>query len=395
MIRHMNGFDVSDGDGVQAHYTPLVPFLQAGLIAGRDNKGKAFWMFNPGGAEDIYKLPLGVRPRFNLGIDLAFFNSSTSRSLADVDFIRVYDHSGACVFSLSTRSSDGRILARQGTTPAGGLLLDTSTNTVQATSSALGDQPIWGLCELQIGSGSYEVHWDGTQILFGSHSALNNIDTVAFMVATSAGVGGLAVDNYWVLDDQAGLTGFIGRSRVTTMLMQAVVGADRWQPGGAYTTLVAVSEAGPSGFFPDGDDSFITPATVGAVQQYQVIKPACYGRIFGLALNMVAKPTGFNATLNGKIRRGTNIYQMGAATIIQPTVYPVGHAAMAGYSCAQAIAELNPENGLIWNDGDLVNSFYGVEADTTGVRLTQLYLEKLVSLDPARTFNCGQGLYVF
>jgi len=391
VLRFLDGFDLTDNPDLK--YSPVLPFVLQTSISGRDGKGLAFNPYSSGGADDVWWKILDVKTRWNIGFDICWLNEFVSTTLAGTDFYWCAAGS-TVVFSLAA-ATDGRLVARAGRQEDGAAVLATSVNPlIQASSVALGQPNIWQLIEIQVGGGSFEVRWEGNPVLSGTSSLLTGIDRHAFVLKTSGLGGGFAIDNYWICDDQPGLSGFQGRSRITSVAPIQSNGA-QWILAAGTSLVDAVTDT--HGNQPDGDVSYIIPHAIGSFQQYQLAKPPCYGLILGLALNLCAKPPGLGTKLSGRISRSSNVFSLAPAfDIVDSGSSLSSNAQVHGYRTYQAISETNPQNGLVWNDGDLAAALWGPYAENaTGVRVTQVYLEKLVTLNVSRRFNCGQGLYVF
>lgn len=152
------------------------------------------------------------------------------------------------------------------------------------------------------------------------------------------------------------------------------------------TNLSQVQEFGnrPALSTPDDNSSYVESASAGVVDLFGFAKPACYGRILAVALNVDCEATLTTPTINWWIKIKTAITDLGSS----PTL-------IGGYSIQQGIQELNPDTGTFWTDADIASTLWGYELTGTGTaRVTQFCLEKLVSLRNV-PFSCGQGSYSF
>lgn len=389
--------NVSDAGGVGTKYTQITEQSQAGPITGRDGQGFAYWMFNAsfGALNHIITIADGQEPWY-WAADIAFFNGGTETSIVFAAEIWQAGTTGAVVCSMLI-ALDGHLHFRLGTNTGGPAPIDLaiSSNVFPVSSSALGQQPIWGKLEVKIGGGAFVVNYEGNQIMSGSNAMLTNLDTFVWRSPNQ----NWAIQNHYILDSQPGLTGFLGATRIDSFVPSGSIGADTWDPTGTPSSITAVSEAGPGGHYPDGDTTYIQPNTVGVLQQYVFPRPRCYGLILGLGLNFVCKPIGGGAQVGGFTRPQVTLFQMGAnAPLIDSgsTVEPE-YAPMFGYLGYQFLSEKNPSNDQPWNDGAIGAAEWGIKAPTsTGVHCTQFSLMKLVSLDPTKAFTCGGvGSYVW
>lgn len=399
MLRFTHGFDVEDEPGIGLRYTSLSGSAQTARIVGRDNTGFAYWMFNDLGGhfDHVLSLTGGLEPYW-WAADIAWYNSGTETSIVfGSEFWQAGNAMAGIICSMKIRL-DGHVTFRLGTDTGGPPPIDlaVSSNVFPVTSSALGFQPAWGKLEVQVGAGFFIVNYEGTQIMHGSASQLTGIDTFVWRIRQQ----NWAIDNHYILDSNPGLTGFqVGGCRIDTFVPNALFGGDQWTPNGNPSGVVCIAEHGPTGNFPDGDTTYVTPTVIRALQQYGFPRPDCYGLILGIGINACCKPIGVTPAIGAYVRPTVALFQIGnnKAVIDSGSTIEPGYIPMHGYRTYQFITEKNPSNLQSWNDGAVAAAEWGLRAETsTGVNFTQFSLEKLVSLNPGIQFTCGGvGSYVW
>lgn len=135
---------------------------------------------------------------------------------------------------------------------------------------------------------------------------------------------------------------------------------------------------------PDDDVSFNFSGVVGNFDLFGFPPQNCYGRILALALNADGRYVLPGSSVDLITKIGANLYDVG---------FPPAFDGL--YSIRQAISELNPATGEVWNDGTIPSSLFGYRLAGSGsARITQFMLEKVVSLR-VLPFTCGQGSYSF
>ncbi len=399
MLRFLDdACNVTDGPGVACKYRQVTGFSQSGPVQGRDGQGMGYWLFNAsfGPENHILTLNDNMEPWF-WSADIAFYNSGTQTVITQANEIwQAGNFHTGIICSMFIRL-DGHMTFRLGTDTGGPPPVDlaVSTNVFPVSSSALGQAPVWGKLEVQVGAGAFVVHYEGVKVMEGGHGALVNIDTFTFRSPSQ----NWAIQNYYILDSQPGLTGFLGATRIDSVLVNGKTGGDTWEPQGTASSVTAVQEHGPTGNYPDGDTTYIDPLAVGALQQYTLARPRCYGLILGIGLNLVCRPVGGTPQVGGYTRPQVTLFPLGAAQIVTDpgsTLVP-NYAPMFGYRTYQFLSEKNPQNNQVWDDGAIGAAEWGIKAeDSTGLHCTQIYLAKLVSLDPSKPFTCGGvGSYVW
>jgi hypothetical protein len=399
MLRFLDdACNVSNIGGCRCKYTQVTGLSQATSILGRDGQGFGYWMLNASfGAENHIITLNDLQEPWYWAADIAFFNDGTQTTIVYAAEIwqAANHHTGQIICSMLIDIS-GHLHFRLGTNTGGPAPIDlaVSSNQFPVSSSALGQQPIWGKLEVQIGAGAFLVHYEGNPIMHGSSGALTLIDTFVWRSPDQ----NWAIQNHYILDSQPGLTGFLGATRIDSFVPNVSVGGNPWSPVGAATNVLAVSEHGPTGIYPDGDTTYMVPNTVGALQQFGFLRPRCYGLILGLGLNFVCRPTGGGAQIGGYTRPAVTLFQMGSnATLIDSgSTFEPDYPPMFGYLGYQFLSEKDPSNNQAWNDGDIGAAEWGIKALSTGIHCTQFSLMKLVSLDPSKPYTCGGvGSYVW
>ena len=388
MIRLLDGLDVCDRYGAGLKYNPVTPNAQAAPITGRDGQGAAFWMFNAGTGPGVYAVSFSnnMEP-WIWSADVAWYNEGTGTVIqAAMEFWQAGTfHTGGVVCSMVIQL-DGHVRFQLGT-GFSAVALAISSNVFPVSSAAQGQPPAWGKLEVKVGSGSFEVRYEGHVIMAGSNPSLTNIDTFVFQISTAS--QNWAIDNIYILDSAPGLASYLYPCRIDTLLMHSLYGGAIWSVTGSGSLVTAVSEAGPSGHYPDGDATYIQAPGPSSLQEYSTLRPTCYGLIYAVAINMCAAP-GL-AVISAQVRPQVELFQIGnnitlndSGSTLEPFYPP-----MFGYRTYQAIAELNPFNNVPWNDGAIANSGWGVRSESGTPKVTQYYLEKLVSLNNQIPFGCG------
>jgi hypothetical protein len=389
--------NITDAPGVGTKYTTVNQFSQSGPITGRDNQGFAYWIFNATfGAQNHIITLNDIQEPWYWAADIAFYNPGTPTTVQGNAEIWQGANAMTGIICSMLIDTSGLLHFRLGTNTGGPAPIDlgVSSITFLASSFARGQAPIWYKLEVKVGGGQFEVHAEGNQIMHGSSGLLVDIDTFVWRSPNQ----GFAIQNHYILDSQPGLTGFLGATRIDSFVPNASIGADQWPPVGAANSVIAVSETGPSGNYPDGDTTYIHSTTVGALQQYVFPRPRCYGLILGVGLNLVCRPGGGTPQIGGYVRPTVALFQIGNNTNVIDTGSTIepNYTPMFGYKAYQFLSEKNPANNQVWNDGAIGAAEWGIKANATGVRCTQFSLMKLVSLDPSKPFTCGGvGNYVW
>lgn len=186
------------------------------------------------------------------------------------------------------------------------------------------------------------------------------------------------------LDDHYAASERLGPCRVTG-LPPDQNGLNQWAPLTPGPNLAMIGEFGNrASATPDADVTYVESSSAGQTDLFSWSKPACYGRILALAINADAKTTAGSTSLDLILR-------------FRGTTYPFGSTSAfgVGYSMAQICSERSLVSGAVWNDAEISGEQFGYSMAGIGTeRVTQLYLEKLVSLRPV-SYSCGEGSYSF
>jgi hypothetical protein len=180
----------------------------------------------------------------------------------------------------------------------------------------------------------------------------------------------------------------LGPVRVTTLSPNADAGGN-WNitPGTLTARYQAVDDIFPT----DGngsldfDNSYISPVAINASQFFTVQGAACYGLILGVNVCLVFRGSSGSTTCNALLLQQSVQTTLGTAVFTGPSGI---------YQTEQVWVGLSPATGINFTDGEIAGSFWGVSTTSPGLILTQMFLEKIVSLR-AVPFNCGQASYSF
>ena len=197
---------------------------------------------------------------------------------------------------------------------------------------------------------------------------------------------GVQFDNIYMLDGQGASpwNDRLGPVRITALLPSA----DASGSWGVTPTTTAAWEAvldalgvDPNGT-PDGDSSYVTPDGVGSNEMFFVSTAPCYGLVLGVTVNACFRGTSGAASL-------TSLFLEGSASHVLGTLSVSG-----GYHTAQQIVGYSPETGTFFNDAEIAGNLWGFSTASLDLRVTQLYLEKIVSLR-STPYGCGKQNYSF
>lgn len=154
----------------------------------------------------------------------------------------------------------------------------------------------------------------------------------------------------------------------------------------ATANFQAIADRNSSNGWPDGDPSYLYSPQSGAMDQYKIGLPRCFGRVLAVALNCCLKAAVFPSPVDLICRPNpTNV----AVTNVG-SVAPAALGAFAGlYTIEQAITETSLNNpGALWTDGEIGGAYWGIRSSTGQPIVTAFFLEKLVSLR-SQSYDCG------
>lgn len=400
MLRALDGFDYCDYKGSALKYLYAASSDQGAIIPG-NGPGRAWWIFNTGFGEAFYNKVLDPQAFWCMGMDWSYQNQG---GLGDntppvVRWYRIGNLAGS-VLELRTRA-DFRLDIVAGTLcTSPGLILDTTRDAFPLNT--------WGFLEFKATFGAtvgYELWYGGSILKRSDGSDLTasglGLGTVAIPDRLSLywkafGNKGVAVDNYYILDGQPGLSDRLGPCRITS-LQPAVDDVIDWTRNAIGSKFVAVADnnaVSPFPIAPDGDTSYIAPNFDNARALFGLEKSPCYGLVRGIAINMCSRPTLGSASIQGVVRDKGVLYDIDVTKPVNPVGHYFNHPGQTdNYFVQQAIAELSPVTGSEWLDSELSNGLWGCRG-SLNQRLTALYLEKLVDL-AGKPFTCGQSSYSY
>lgn len=384
-LRFMDGWDLTDYARAPFKYSlhTSTGVEQGDMVTGRDGFGQAWWIFNSSFGAAEYTVNLGARNRWNIGMDLQFQGvASNVQAWTAIDWYQA-GTATTTPFSLAIRT-DGRMDIK-----ANGIAIAATTMVFVVGQ--------WYTIELQLGNGLYELRVDGVNVAHGANAAFVGFTRFVHRNQDS-GVFGPKLDNYYILDDAAGLTGFQGRCRITSVYpLTSPIGVWLGSSAGTLASLVADHSGVNGPGYPDGESTYIVPRAVNDTQLFLMQKPLCYGAILALSANFFAKRTLGGQILQAQIRNNAGLFQIGGNQVLDNGLSVPSTPAWNGYRTYQVIAETNPATSTIWKDQAIGGNFIGPRSagPGNGLHLSQFYLEKLVSLDPNRPFDCGGGPYLF
>lgn len=388
MLRHLDGWDLVDQPGFYLKYSRSTSFEQSLVLPGRDGFGQSFFLFNTAFGEANYVKILDAQPTWIWGMDFKLHTTS-SQGYVRSEWFRWGTVNGT-LFSLRMRT-DGKMEFLRGS--------GESSPVIAVTPSAIPFETWINLqMKLAIGEhGGYSLLADGVELI-GDHNI--NLGTANPDRLThrwqNFGNSGINLDNYWICDGQGSrLNDFLGACRVTAHYPLTVFGASNWaQNAGALVDSVADRSVS----YPDGDATYIEPPGASSLQLFTMTAPACFGLVLAAALNVCARPEAPSQSLDVMVKTKTLLSAIASAVPLVDVggALEPGVPLLSGYQVYQAIAALSYETGFAWSDAELASAGWGVRStDRVGVRVTQLILEKLTSLDPSNKFNCGPGNYSY
>jgi hypothetical protein len=136
---------------------------------------------------------------------------------------------------------------------------------------------------------------------------------------------------------------------------------------------------------PDFDSSYISPVAIGDKQWFTVSGVPCYGLILSVMVNLVFRGSTGSTTCDALLLQQSSTTNLGTAVFSGP---------LGSYRTKQILVALSPGTGTFFTDGEIAGSLWGVSTASPGLLLTQMFLEKVVSLR-STPFNCGQSSYSF
>lgn len=377
MIDHVEGFDLSSFDASGLPYGINAGiFAQGSMITGQ-SQGQSWWFFNSAGGEGDYTRILPAQPIRIINLwyrPLVTATGTQTQVWFDVQFYRIGDASGT-LFYLRQRTT-GHVELRGS---ADEVLLD------------LGLFPVgqWAAIQIKLQASGFVVRLNGVQIGADVVGVWRQPDR--FTHRWQSGSPGINLDNY-VLNNGQGAhnTDFLPYPWAVASRYPVVATTSQWAPHGYADALTCVYDhqgVPTASEYPDGDHGYIQPTGVGQRALFELQDFTCQGRILGVALSVVAKPVTGSPGLKLIVEEKT-VHTLAEPTLSGRSVQLPGLPDLDDYNAYLGIAETDPETGTFWTDGDLGNYSWGVESDSVDVHVTQIFLQKVVTL-ASLPFNCG------
>lgn len=383
MIRHIEGWDLSSFEASGLSYVINAGIFVQGVIITGQSQGQSWWVFNTGFGEADYTRILDAQPVWTLNIwfrPQVTATGTQTQTWIDAVWYQIADATGV-LFDLHQhtdgtmdfRGSTGEILATFGPNPVG----------------------TWAALQIKVQSTGFVIRLNGVQIAAGTVNVWRQPDRFTHRWQGGAGFN---LDNYVLVDGQgAQNTGFLPYPWAVASRYPAVATTSQWTPNGYANALTCVFDhqgvPTPSEY-PDGESGYIKPTVTGQRALFEMQDFTCQGRILGVALSVVAKPLSGGQSMK-LIVEETAIHTLAEPTLAGRSVQLPGLPDLDDYVTYFGIAETDPETGTFWNDGDLGRYGWGVEADTTDVHVTQIFLQKVVTL-ASLPYSCGgAGNYGF
>jgi hypothetical protein len=210
--------------------------------------------------------------------------------------------------------------------------------------------------------------------------------------AVPSGLGGAQWADRYILDGQgsAPWNDRLGPVRITTQSPIADA-SGRWAifpstNAHAYLSINDLPSGVPGGDpngSPDGDFSYLTPNSLGSAEFFQVAPAPCYGRVLGVSVNICFRGTSGSAGIDALLLQNSTIYNLGTVNVT------------GDYHTEQVFVGLSKTTGQYFVDSEISGSFWGFSTSSSlDVRVTQLFLEKIVSLRNV-AFGCGSSSYSY
>lgn len=401
MIRKIRGYDVTSFFGMPLSASLFsAPFAQGFIIAGATS-GNAWWIISTQTWDmtDIFD----QQKTWIFGSHFMLKTSTGNPWNGTTEWLQISNDVGPLI---SIRiNSDRTISILAGSNNSAG------ASELRRTASPI-TQDTWYHLEFKVqfgANGNFEMRLNGGSVVAvpgDRHMDNTNINILPVtgqplpdrilqhFHSPDATTYGFAVDNMFILDGQTsdGLNDFLGPCGVYTVLPAKDQLSTGWHPSTAGDLFPMVNDSAVNATCPDGDTTFIAPLSPSQNATWGLQPTACTGLIYAVAGNIVARPTS-GSPFVGFIYQGTS-----SPTLITPERQTVNAGTSLGqsgptigYAAYQVISAKNPITMGPWTDGDINSGFWGVSSDnfTSNQRITQFYLEKLISLNTAVKFGCG------
>lgn len=409
MIRGTLGFGVCDTRGAA---------LSFDLPAGAGNPG------NPSFDNSIFSAPPGTgsagaaakwngnqmftrifdpQSQWCIGFNLLpFYQVGSSTAWAQDKFLQLANPSGVNVLALElqTDGTIGIVTGGDGTTGTGTLQAKTTATFPVSPSPFPPAASFWsGYLELQAvglgGSTVVSLFLNDVLILTVACSTAAAPDRISIGTQNGHTNGvnaqpyfGLCYANVYFADGQGPLpwSSRLGPIRITTQSPNADAGGV-WNitPNTILNRYQAVADLFPSDSngSPDFDNSYVNPLTLSNNNQWFTFGGApCYGLVLGVMVNLVFRGASGSTTCDALLLQQTNQLKIGTVTVNGP------------YQTKQLFQGLSLATGLYFTDAEIRGALWGVSTGSPGLMLTQMFLEKIVSLRNS-PYSCGQSSYSF
>lgn len=384
MIRHIEGFDLSSfaASGLPYDINAGI-FAQGDMITGQ-SQGHSWWFFNSAGGEGDYTKTLDAQSKwiFNIWFRPQITATGTqTQSWVDATWFRAFDAIGVLFYLHQTVT--GHTILRGS---ADEDLLD------------LGSFPVgtWAAIQIKLESTGYTVRVNGVLIGTGAVGVWRPPDRFTFRWKGTAGIN---LDNLVVCDGQGTANAdFLPFPWAVASRYVLVPTTSGWTPVGfpdAVTCVYDHQGVPTPGEYPDGDTGYIKPTGAGQRALFEPLDFVCQGRILGLALTVVAKPLSGGQTLKLIVEEQAGLHTIDIPSLTTRAVELPGLPQLDDYRAYLGIAETDPETGTDWTDGDISRYSWGVESVSTDVRVTQIFLQKVITTANLPYFCGGAGNYGF
>ncbi|MGC2150786.1 MAG: hypothetical protein WA618_01990 [Terriglobales bacterium] len=329
-----------------------------------------------------------LQPNWTVGMNLMPFYQIGSSTLWALDkFLQLASSTqNISAFEIQTNGSIAVISGGDGT-PGVGTLVDQTTQTFPVGQWS-------GYLEFFVVGTTVEIWANDIKILQCTVPALGSADRILLGTQNGTRFGvdsqpyfGLTFANIYFADGQGALpwNTRLGPIRITTLSPNADAGGN-WNisPNTILNRYQAVDDIYPTdgNGSPDGDNSYINPLATGTQQWFTVAGAPCYGLILGVMVNICFRGSSGSTTCDALLLQGTDQVTIGTDTVT------------GLYQTQQYFQGLSLATGMYFVDSELSGALWGAQTSSTGLMLTQLFLEKIVSLRNT-PFSCGQNSYSF
>ena len=394
MIRRTHGFGVVDVLGIQTQFdqTPgYDQFSNTRILSappGPGAGGSLFMWFSTFGVPTVTDI-FDPQTRWVVGMNCqqTYADSLTGVGPAQQNRVMEFGNAGGSIAALQF-NIDGTLSIRD-------LLHDLQICST-TTSYPVASWPPY--IEVRSDGWGSTVHfeiWVGDVLRASGTSTLSGAvpDRISFTnQAVPSGFGGVQFADIYIADGQdvSPWNDRLGPVRITTFLLVKDA-SGRWAifPGtnaSAYLSVNDLLNGSPGGDpngSPDGDFSYLTPNAFGSAEFFIVGGQPCYGLILGVNVCVCFRGTTGSAGLEALLLQNSGVHNLGVLNV------------SGGYHTEQQFVGTSFASGQYFTDGEISGSYWGFLTNSSlDLRVTQLYLEKIVSLRNV-SFGCGGGSYSF